>query len=270
MLTRHLRAVIATLALLVGMPVQAARPKGSDAHAEGAFVAKQAIEYDLNGQFAMAAQLYRRAFRIDKSKPEYLFGVGHSEEKAGCIQEAIVAYQKLMRLVPATDPLAKQAKAALEALQTPAADPVALAPADPAPVAAPVAVGEPAPVVAAPAPPSQPQADWKRSAGIASLAAGGAVLIASAVLAGAALLDQSRLDGNKLRETGSYDPARITSAQVRSRQSGVNNLWTGAAVTGGIAAVAGGFGAWALLTAPESVTLAPGPGNLGVVLALRF
>ena len=97
-------------------PVLAAKPAASDAAAEASYVAKQAIDYYKNGDPRMAADLYRRAYRIDPSKPDYLFGAARAEQKAGHAKEAIVTYENVLALLPSTDPLAKKAQKYIDAL----------------------------------------------------------------------------------------------------------------------------------------------------------
>ena len=291
-------------------PAWAVRPN----EMEASIVAKQAIDYYKNGNPLMAAELYRRAFRLDPAKPDYLFGVGRAEEKAGRAKEAIAAYENVVALLPNTDPLVKKAQQALMALRVPEAHVAAppppaehasgavpqrpvVAESAPPPVAKPVAAAAvvappPASSVVLPpaavkpveprlalAPVPEPKrdspADWHKPVGWSLVATSGAAAVTAAVLAVLAAKNQSDLTGFKT-DSGLYDPARITSADVRQRQTSINSMWTGAAVTGGLAVAAAGVGAWALLSAPKSsaaavaVSVTPGPGDLGVALAGRF
>ncbi|MBM4345534.1 MAG: tetratricopeptide repeat protein, partial [Deltaproteobacteria bacterium] len=66
-----------------------------------------------SGQFAAAAELYRKAYRLNPAKPDYLYGVGKSEQKAGRAAQAKAALEQLLALIPADDPLAERARKAL-------------------------------------------------------------------------------------------------------------------------------------------------------------
>ncbi len=280
-------ALVVWSTLGLDRPLLAAQPQVTEA----AIVAKQAIDYYQNGNPAMAAELYRRAFQLDPTKADYLFGVGRSEQKAGRVREATAAYENVVALLPSTNPLARKAQTALAELRADAAPTQAQnlanrplvaekvpeparapepAPATVAPVPAPAHVAPAAQPAAAPAP-----GDWHRPVGWSLVAVSGAGVVGAVILAVLASKNQSDLNGFKT-SAGLYDPTRITPTDVGSRQTSINSLWTGVGIAGGVAAVAGGVGAWALLTAPspgspvQSMTLTPGPGDVGLGLAGRF
>ncbi len=104
------------------------------------------------GQFPVAADLYRKAFRLNPAKPDYLYGVGRAEQRAGRYAQAKAAFEQLLALIPSDDPLAEKARKALG--EVAAADKAAQPtpkPAEPA-KAIPPPVVVPAPVAPAAAP----------------------------------------------------------------------------------------------------------------------
>ena len=281
-------ALVVWSTLGLNRPLLAAQPQVTEA----AIVAKQAIDYYQNGNPAMAAELYRRAFQLDPTKADYLFGVGRSEQKAGRVREATAAYENVVALLPSTNPLARKAQTALTELRADVAptqaqnlanrplvaekvpEPARAPEPAPAPAPAPESTRvapATAPAAAAPAAPGE----WHKPVGWSLVAVSGAAVVGAVVLAVLASKNQSDLNGFKT-SSGLYDPARITPTDVGSRQTTINSLWTGVGIAGGVAAVAGGVGAWALLTAPspgspvQSMTLTPGPGDVGLGLAGRF
>lgn len=300
--------LVALSATVAAPRTATAKPAQADeSEAEASFVAKQAIDYYKNGDPLMAADLYRRAYRIDPSKPEYLFGAARAEQKAGKAQEALVAYQMVMALLPSTDPLAKKSKTAIAEIQAAAAAKPATpaAPTTPTQTVEPVRTPEP-PAPAQPAPgtetaPSSPDPDpappgalrpipvapqaarvadvtrpapeaaWKQPVGWTLVATGGAAVLTGAVLAVIAASGKSSLEANKLPDGTHYDPTKITADEIRSQQTAINGQVTGAVICGAVGVVAAGVGTWALLTAPSAkVVWTPGPTPLGTGLAVRF
>jgi hypothetical protein len=82
--------------------------------------------------------------------------------------------------------------------------------------------------------------------------------------------DRLNLVAKKLPDSMYYDGLRISREQVFAQQTAINNKWTAAGVLAGVAAVAGGLGVWALLSAPGKVAVTSGPGTLGAGLAVEF
>jgi len=265
------------------------------AQEEASVVAKQAMDYYASGQFALAAELYRKAFRINPTQTDYLFGVARSEQRLGRIAESRAAFQQLLAVLPASDPLTAKSLQALEAMKRdedakvrPVAPPK---PAEEAPPKVPEKV-KPADVQAKPVetparraevtpgktaeaaktatatPPvfiDKPGADafggTRRTAGWAAAAGGVALAIVAGTMAGVAASDEAWLDG--------HDARNITRSQAISSQESINRVWTGAAVSGGVAVAAGAVGAWLLWTTPpRHAVVLPRPD--GVALAMRF
>lgn len=133
-------------ALVLSVPSASVLPAAawaaSAASKEAAVVAKQALQYYQSGKWAIAAELYRRAYRIDPTRPEYLFGVGRAEQRAGNFKEALLAYETLLTILPegeafrakvesaVAETKAEQAKQAAEQDARAAADAAARAAAD--------------------------------------------------------------------------------------------------------------------------------------------
>ena len=87
-------------------PAHAAAPQA----ATGATVASEAKGYFDRGKWEMAAELYRRAFELDRSRPEYLYGVGRAEQENGKLEPARIAFDQLLALLPNTNPLYAKCK----------------------------------------------------------------------------------------------------------------------------------------------------------------
>lgn len=114
----HARLLAMLSALCVALcacwvPLAWAKPAAvspADQAREHAQLARAVYE---KGQFSAAAELYRKAFRLDPSKPDYLYGVGKAEQKAGHHAQARAALEQLLALLPADEPLADRARKAL-------------------------------------------------------------------------------------------------------------------------------------------------------------
>jgi tetratricopeptide (TPR) repeat protein len=160
-------AVVAT-----PVPLAVAATKASN---EAAIVAKQALQYYNDKQWAMAAELYRRAYRIDPTKPEYLFGVGRAEQRAGRYKEALLAFETLLTILPEGDGFRAKAQRALDetraqqAQEEQKAQPVARPEPEPGPEPEPV----PAPAPATPEPKAKTKPAARRPAKVKPKSPGG-------------------------------------------------------------------------------------------------
>jgi len=287
---------LAAAALLTLLATAAlAAPRTTTDSAKANILSEQAMDYFKNGQFALAAELYRKAFRLDPGRPEYLFGVGRSEQKAGRLPQARAAFDQVVALLPVSEPLAVKAQKALEELAAaPTPAPAAPAPA-PAPVAAaapvaPTPAAAPAPVVASAPPVPIVTADKIKPAQTVVVAPaataladpipqrkvltwtgwgiGTAGLVGALAFGGAALSERSWLEDKKQKgDSSQYDPARINASQITNSAESVNARWTGAAIAGGVGVVGAGLATWLTLTAPKSVVVAPLPGGVQVSVA---
>ena len=221
----------------------AAKTAKETAH-EAAVVAKQAKAYYGQKQFALAAELYRRAFELNPTRPEFLYGVGRSEQMAGHLPQAREALEKLRQLLPPTHKLQSKAAEALVEMQEVVAEPVVVIP---EPVAVtpttPVTVAvdpprSPTPLVAHvdPTPPpivvAQPSPETGHTMTQAAMWTGGAFVVTGIALALWAQIDRSLLNA---------DLGAIRGTEASSRQETINSLSTASVV-----AVAAGAGALAL------------------------
>lgn len=222
-------------------------------------------------QFAAAAELWRKAFRLDPAKPDYLYGVGKAEQRAGNFSKAKAAFEQLLALLPTDDPLADRAKKALAEMAGPAATPPATPPAAPPapPEQPPVEATESAiganpapPAVAAPAPatPTMPLAVAAAAPALAVAVQPGAAAtnwplwgcigasavgaVAAGVMAGLAMAADSDAEPFRVAGTGEFDPALISEADARSRIRTINDRWMWAGVGAGVAVASGGVAAW--------------------------
>jgi len=263
----------------IAPPAWAAKPIAAQDEAE--IVAKQAKDYFDNKQFVLAAELYRKAFRINPRKADYLFGVARSEQRAGRVREACAAFEQVIALLPKSEPLYVKAQQALADLSREEATPPPPPPPPPPriiePKPPPVVVvqpklepkpepkrADPPPIVPPPVvvqeplPPSMPT---RRVLGWSGVAGGSVLAVTAATLAGFATTDQAWLDR--------HNRTNITKPQIITAQESVNRQWTVAAVTGGVGLAAGAVGAWLLLTdPPPRVVLVPQAD--GVRVALSF
>ncbi len=292
---RSLGRFVATWLVALGSvgagPLPVLARQGESMH-EAEIVAKQAMQYFQNGQFLLAAELYRQAFRIDPAHPDYLYGVGRAEQRAGRWQEALAAFENLIALLPASEPLSVKARREVEVIKK--ARDAAVAPAPAAIPAPPVAAPQPPtaqpkraevapPAISPPQPqpksqdvaplavhktesPAEPPQD--RGLPVAALGVAGAAALAGLGLAGVAWWQQGQLDDFRRESDQLYDPARITPAQVRERQGTVNGLWWAGAAAGGVALASAGVAAWLWPTKTQRVAVLPAAG--GLLLTARF
>jgi tetratricopeptide (TPR) repeat protein len=226
---------------------------------EAAWVlAKAALAEFQAGRYARSAELYGEAWRADPAQPGYLFGVGRAEQKAGHWQAAIAAYERLLTLLPAADPIAARARQALKIVKNAAAatvrqPEVASPPASvtPAPVeiartATPEALSAPPTPAVASAPPAvlqvRPVAQVSATAepsghGAAWLAAGVGALCLLGAGATAWNAGQADRDADHYRLAGSsrFDPVKISETAASARVDTIN---TGRGIAIGLALVA--------------------------------
>lgn len=299
--------VAAVLAVVMGLSVAVPRAHAvTPASAEAAGVAKQAMDYYKASEFGMAAELYRRAFRINPTRPEYLFGLGRSLQNAKKFQEAMLAYESLLALLPSDDPWSKKGRTAVSELQktmtalekttgprppmpepeakptppapTPApAEPVkvvveikhsqAEAPREPAP--APVPAPHAMPIATAPAPVEDASAG-RTYAKWGLLGVGGAALITGVAVYAAAAADRAALDEKLAQTSGGYI-AGVGYEEASAQAAAIGKQKTAGVVVllvGAAAAVGGGV-LW--LTEPSARTAwLPMPTANGVQWAGRF
>ena len=207
---------------------------------EAAVVARQAKAYYQKKQFALAAELYRRAYELNPARPEFLYGVGRSEQMAGHLPQARAALESLRQLLPPKHPLQAKAAASLVAMQEIVAEavevippPMAVTPvAQPTPtlaVAPPVA---PTPVVVEASPLTVVRSDSPRALTRTAMWTGGALIVAGIALAVWAEVNRSTL---------AADLGVIRGTEAATRQQTVNSLSTASVIS-----VAAGAGALAL------------------------
>ncbi len=282
-MSRHiLRCAVATT-LLLALPVFAAAPAPAT---EAAMVAKQAIDYYQNQQYALSAELYRRAYRIDPTKPEYLFGVARSEQKAGNMKAARLAFETLKGLLPVTDPFYLKCQKTLDEMDAaektarpppPAVPPPQVIQAPPPVVETPKPLPPPSVVVVKPveAPPKvvavaplpvvvQAPVDRTESKLLpwTLVAGGGALFLAGLGVSLSTLSDAAawNRDSSSLGANGkiigtNYETASATVTSLNTR------LGVGIGLgVGGLACA--GVGTWLLLRHPDKVALLPTPQGL--------
>jgi hypothetical protein len=261
---------------------------------EAAGVAKQAMDYYKAGEFPMAAELYRRAFRLDPTRPEYLFGLGRSLQNAKQYKEAMLAYESLLALLPATDPWSKKGRHAVQELQAtmtalektaakkppeeksePPAQPKPVSPQEPVKVIVevrqvPAEAPKPAPAVLAPTPtvtpvavaPAMPQIDKPAESERPAwhkwtqwgLIGGGAAALVAGVAVYGAAVGQRSALDTKLAQTQSGLISGIGYSDATAQAEAIGHQKTIGAVTMGIGAAAAVAGGIFLLLDRPSTT----------------
>lgn len=296
-------ALVMVLALqIAGAPVAlaAARKVAAVSPADEALdLARTARKVYEAGQFSAAAELWRKAFRLDPSKPDYLYGVGKAEQRAGNFAKAKAAFEQLLALVPADDPLAERSRKAMaEMAKAPEAAekaPASVEPAAPPPIAhgrevpAPPAEtleppSAPSPLPAASTPSAAPEQP-RPGAAVPVIAianppawpvwgAGGvavAAAVGAAVFAGLAMSADSDADPYRIAGTVEFDPARISQADAKDRLDTINNRWMVAGVCSGVAMVSLGALGWMKWRGAPKANSSDGPSlkfhSNGAVLA---
>jgi len=267
------------------------------AHEQAKNLSAQALVAYERGKFAEAAELYKIAYRLDPTTSDYLFGVGKAEQKAGRWAQAAAAFEQLLAILPASDPLAGRARKALETVKA-AQSGQAPAAAAPAPVEAtkppveaaksavetarpaaeaakPVVVATPAPrKVEAPkkaqaspvivAPTTQEAPAWPKwtATAVTAVAAIGAGFFAMKAR-------QANSDANAFRTADgvSFDPSKIGESDAKEKVTDINSKWTTAASLGAVAVVGAGVSAWLWLRTPGPAVATDGR---QVYLAWRF
>ncbi len=281
MMTFRCRSSLLLFATLLHAATANARPAPEAATAvksaketahEAAVVARQAkAQYEAK-QFVLAAELYRSAYALNPLRPEFLYGVGRSEQMAGHTQAAREALERLRQLLPPNHPLQTKAATSLVEMQDVVAEPVVVIPpvAVPAPVTPTVAVVElpaaPTPVLVQQAPPptvvtvAPPPVDSAHTLTRAAMWTGGALILAGITMAIWAEVDRGML-ADAL--------GTIRGPDATTRQDHINTLSTGSVV-----AVAAGAGAlalglyWRIGEAAHAPVVTATPGN--VQLSWRF
>jgi tetratricopeptide (TPR) repeat protein len=218
-----------------------AKTAKQNAH-EAAVVAKQAKAYYQQKQFALAAELYHRAYELNPARPEFLYGVGRSEQMAGHIPQARTALESLRELLPPKHPLQAKAAKSLVEMQDVAVHtvevippPVVVLPVAPTPVevvALPLAPTPVAIVQLPQPPPTIVKSESPHPVTTGTMLMGGALIVTGIALAIVAEIDRSAL---------AADLGVIRGSEAATRQQTVNSLSTGSVI-----AVAAGAGAMAL------------------------
>lgn len=302
-------AALAALALAVAQPVRAAPPAldpvpvaGPNlpptpaAAKEARDLAKVARKLYDSKQFAAAAELYRKAYRLDYAKPDYLYGVGRCEQRAGNFAAAVVAFEQLLALLQPGDALVPKAKVALDEVRAAREADLALpggampdsGERPPPPIAVPqppAATATTASVDATPVVAQTPLAATPVDAGrlawvepprsqppsrtpAAILLTAAAVAGLTGIVAGGAAV-AANADANRFRvpDSGAFDPGRIGKEDARARIADINFKTKVAGVAGATAALAGALGAWLW---PWRTTVVVGVDTEGSVLGGRF
>jgi len=282
------RAVVLLLSAAV-VPVSTPVPlawAASKASVEAGIVAKQALQYYNAKQWAIAAELYRRAYRIDPTKPEYLFGVGRAEQRAGRYKEAILAFETLLTILPVGDGFRAKVEGAVAETRAQKAEaeqkaqPVAQPEPEPEPEPGPKPEPEPEPELEpGPKPKPEPVAEPAKPAVAPGLGTPGVVgtlpaaepnLLGWGLVAGGGALAFTGLGlGISVLSNGSdwtalmekkNEEGQITGTdwQTATKMAGELNQRSGLAIGLGVAGVAvAGVGVWLLVKTPGKVAVMP-------------
>lgn len=265
------------LLLVVPTPALAKPPRPATKESPADELAREATRRFKEGELEIAAQLFMKAYGLDK-RPDRVFNAARAYEKAGLAEQAIPLFRLYMQI---TDDTAgrEEARLRIEALQAdlrrkerPAepgpkpAEPQAEPTPEPRPEPTPQPQPQPTPTppepgVRAPVEPSR----WPAY----TLLGGGTV----AGLAGLGLFLAVLSDEEALREELTETDAKghvdgVTERQAAERRADHGTQRTMAAVLGGVGLAALGAGAW-LMLAPKS-RVAVVPAGQGVVARVEF
>lgn len=235
---------------LVVLPAEARPRKGLKTAAtnsvhEAAIVAKQARAYYDKKDFALAAELYDRAYVLNPARPEYLYGVGRARQMAGRLEDARMALERLQALLPQNHPLQQKAEKSLkeiadaEKAKPPIviAEPVQVTPTVVQVVEIPQVV-TPVVALAPPPTPTQPQVPAPVEMQVVKPAeilsdsnnfGANATIIGGAALGvlGIGLSIWARVEQNALAD----DLGKVRGPEAASRQREINNLSTASLVS---------------------------------------
>lgn len=286
-MTRHVLCLVTLLSLATAVPAVAAEPATGQAAAnEAAAMSIVARGKADAGEFAVAADQYRAAYRIDPKVPAYVYSSARCFHRAGQWQKAVEDYERYLAFAPKGDPqLAKAQEYLTEArveLAKQQEKDKELAAEQARKAAAEQKEREEAARQAAAAAAAQAMANaranqaestsWQRPAGFVAVSAGVASLAAGAVFF---VMSSSEVADLKAKLTATNNTGLITGItrdQALAEQSTANvHKAVGGALLGA-GAVLGGLGAYWLLTGqappPQAPALHVGPG--GAQLSWRF
>ena len=74
-----------------------AQTSSSSVEREAVIVSKQALDFYNQGRFGIAAELYQKAFRIDPTRGSYLYAAARALHKGGRHEQAMSAYEGVVR-----------------------------------------------------------------------------------------------------------------------------------------------------------------------------
>lgn len=237
---------------------------------EAAAISQVAAAKDKEGDYAMCASLFQRAYQTDPSYLGYLFSAARCEQKAGDLDAAERDYRLFLARNPKGDKLSEKAQQQLDQI---------LAERKKGPVAGPAAVGKPAdtadPKLAAPPTPADlahpatptalpPQATSTRA--WVAIVTGGALVAAGMGLTWSGLGLRTDLE-NQLAQRQQGLIVGMTPVEAHERESAYR-LRLGAGVGGAVVGAAVlGAGIWWLGDKPGAASLTTGPAPLGIGLA---
>lgn len=235
--------LVAAIALTVALPAYADDPRQ-----QALELSKDALNAYLAGEFARAERLYGEAYRLAPQEHLYLYNAARAAERAGHLDAAERMYDDYLRRADPGQAEVAKARHHLAELR---------------------AAHQPLPEPRKP-PPKQPGAG-RGAAGLGLLITGGVVAVGGGVLLGTAAGDQSELNARLAQVDAKGNIIGISHGDAVARQSRINTSeyigWAMLGV-GAAAAVAGGV---LMGTAPDQrVSVGPGPGGVGLQVALRF
>ena len=224
-------------------------------------MSKQALAFYQQGKFRVAAQLYERAYQLDPSHPEFLYGAGRAEHKAGRLWQAKQYYERLLERVPADSPhgvKGTQHLAAVTALLRHQRE------------ASEVRQTDQPPRPAAPATPAAPWA-MRKKLGVGALIGGTALVVTGIFVHAGASADNAALTAQLEGSSPTSLVTTMTYEQALARREDANGRIRMSWLLAGAGIAGLGAASWLLLSAPSGkrgVALTPTVG--GAQLAVRF
>lgn len=287
---QRVAALLSLVTLMVAVTFTSQRGFAEKPKQEAAALSVVAGAKAKAGDYKLCAEMYQQCYRLDPSFLGYLYSAARCAQKGGQIDLAEKHYREFISRSPAEHPLRPRADAHMKELMQArrvAAEKQALAEkaaaekaaAEKAKAAAPKPTMDSKPIVAARNGDTRVR---KAAPGMSGRALRGWIGVGGgAVMAGVAswLAWRAKSDFDALKVDVSLPAGTslidsITYAEAVKRNDAIRSGTTMAAVTGGLALVAAGAGAYLLLTdeapAKSALRISPIPGHLSAAWELRW
>ena len=255
---------------------QAANPQ------EARLVSKQALSFYKTGKFVVAAELYHRAYKLDPSRPQFLYGAARAEHKAGRLEQAALVYKAVKKALGPKHDLYRKSQRYLFSIEDEIRDrqsaqarppkiqtkrPKTPQPARPAGTTA--SSGDR--TVGAPAAVATSGSTWRRPVGWICAGLGLVAAGAGAAVGMNAIDRREKLDAKRDPVSNKFNSSMIAPEVAIKEDKDINSQIVTAYVVGigGVAVTA--LGAYWVMTAADAApTVAVLPQPRGAMVVMRF